>query len=158
MGSAFVGRTGHPPVCDEELIALQTAYRPFGGIARAHQLLRLCVPTSTDMFALVQSGRAVGFAWYDVLWLPMFQFAPSGVALSGGAQQVLAAFDAASTAGVWRGGLRRTTLHCRIAGRWNASTVHLLAYYVSLGMIVGNCFRAMRACKPKSAPQDLWAY
>ena len=45
------------------------------------------------MSALVQSGRAVGFAWYEVLWLPMFQFAPSGVALSGGAQQVLAAFD-----------------------------------------------------------------
>lgn len=93
MGSPFTGRTAQPPVCDEEFVALQTAYRPFGGISRAQQLPRLCVPPLADMTALVQSGRAVGFTWYDVLWLPLFQFAPSGTALSAGAQQVLAAID-----------------------------------------------------------------
>jgi len=86
-----------PTAQDRAFIAMQTDYRPYGGIARVHQLPGTSGPHSSqaaaDVARLVAMGRAVGFAWNDTLWMPMFQFSAPGHVVAPGTTAVLAAFD-----------------------------------------------------------------
>lgn len=62
---------------DHDFMALHTAYRRFGGLARAHELSRSWAADGAAFAGriehLIDEGRVFAFHWHDSLWLPRFQ-------------------------------------------------------------------------------------
>jgi hypothetical protein len=92
-----------PAVTDDEIgdspsdtgfIALRAAYRASGGTARGDDLARLledCRNTDFDSLTrLIVSGKAFGFDWNHLFWVPMFQFDLNDLTLKQGSVQVVA--------------------------------------------------------------------
>lgn len=79
---------------DAGFIALCTAYRGSGGIARgsdlAHWMAGRGEGDSRALAALIVGSQAFSFDWHGTFWVPMFQFSPLQPAWSAGARQVLA--------------------------------------------------------------------
>jgi len=79
---------------DAGFLALCTAYRGSGGIARgtdlAHWLRGRGEGDSLALAGLIVGSQAFSFDWHDTFWVPMFQFSPVQPALGPAARQVLA--------------------------------------------------------------------
>ena len=79
---------------DRAFIALQNAYRAYGGLSRLEGLnAGACVRfdgQGGDVGDLVAEGEFFGFEWYHALWVPMFQFAMPGPTVAAGPQRVVA--------------------------------------------------------------------
>ena len=79
---------------DDGFIALCTAYRGSGGIARgtdlAHWMAGRGEGDSRALAALIVGSQAFSFDWHGTFWVPMFQFSPLQPAWGPGARLVLA--------------------------------------------------------------------
>lgn len=87
---------------DHDFMALHTAYRRLGGLARAHELSRVWAADDPQMQgrleALIDGGQVFAFHWHDSLWLPRFQLDRQAHATAVPARQVLDEFG-----GAWDG-------------------------------------------------------
>lgn len=65
---------------DRDFVAMLSAYRPTGGIARTSELNRLLNQhrpggaASISVRGLIDSGQLFGFEWRRTFWVPLFQF------------------------------------------------------------------------------------
>jgi len=97
-GSEFGGVDPSPR--DRAFIALQSAYRPHGGISRSHCLAVGGASVSDRarrIDELVDDHQLFRFQWHHDWWLPMFQLDKSGPSLATAPRRVIAelgdAFD-----------------------------------------------------------------
>jgi hypothetical protein len=79
---------------DAGFIALCTAYRGSGGIARgtdlAHWLCGRGEGDSRVLAGLIVGSQAFSFDWHGTFWVPMFQFSPAQPAWGPAGRRVLA--------------------------------------------------------------------
>lgn len=79
---------------DRDFIAMLSAYRATGGIARTDDLARMLNEhrrAGLDALAgLIAAGTVFGFEWGSDFWLPMFQFEPRDLSLKPAPRQVVA--------------------------------------------------------------------
>jgi hypothetical protein len=88
-----------PPVArhmlarDSDFLALQTAYRMNGGIARgddvAMRMGRVSDSGYVDLARRIVAGQVFSFQWHDSFWLPMFQFEAEAMTLREAPRRVL---------------------------------------------------------------------
>ncbi|MGZ5133090.1 MAG: hypothetical protein ACXWCV_15525 [Caldimonas sp.] len=85
-------------------LAMHSAYRPTGGLARGDDLARLLADRARgDYFSLARlivAGEVFGFEWQRSFWVPMFQFDLGDLSIKQGLRQVLA--ELASEFDGWR--------------------------------------------------------
>ena len=78
---------------DRAFIALQNAYRGFGGLSRLRGLSAgggvASETRGVDVEDLVAAGELFGFEWYHALWIPMFQLAMPGPTVAVGPRRVV---------------------------------------------------------------------
>ena len=86
--------SGHATAQDHAFIALQNAYRAYGGLSRLHSLNACAADRSgargPAVEDLVAAGELFGFQWFHAMWVPMFQIDMSGPTVASGPQRVVA--------------------------------------------------------------------
>lgn len=91
----WTGQAAHhaEQVRDASFLALQTAFRPTGGLARGDALAAYLSLTGRGGYlALARSlvaGELFSFQWHDSIWVPMFQFEPGVLTRREGPRRVL---------------------------------------------------------------------
>ena len=78
---------------DADFVALQEAYRPYGGLVRAEALAACMTSAGAGGYvalarALV-AGKLFSFEWHHAIWLPLFQLDPGTLAPCEARQRVL---------------------------------------------------------------------
>ncbi|MBC7705911.1 MAG: hypothetical protein H7274_18445 [Rhodoferax sp.] len=99
--------SGHESAQDHAFIALQNAYRAYGGLTRLKSLSACAgdrsVAQESEVEDLVAAGGLFGFHWFRAMWIPMFQIDLPGPTVATGPQRVVAelgrSFDGWALAG-----------------------------------------------------------
>lgn len=78
---------------DHLFVAMRTAFRPTGGVARGEDLAGWMAARQrgdhASLARMIVNGDVISFEWNDSFWLPMFQFDPVDLSIRPGPRQVV---------------------------------------------------------------------
>jgi hypothetical protein len=90
----FASRQAQESQRNNQFVALLNAFRPSGGLARAPEVVarfkRQGVNDVSPMASWLLNRQVISVEWQSKIWLPLFQFSPTGMALRAGLSSVLA--------------------------------------------------------------------
>ena len=78
---------------DGDFVAMLNAYREFGGLARAQEVVSMMMadgaPGITTCAQWIVGGNLLSFEWQSQIWIPLFQFDRTDMSLQAGIGEIL---------------------------------------------------------------------
>lgn len=93
-GQGYASRQAQESQRNNQFVALLNAFRRSGGLARAPEVVarfkRQGVDDVSPLASWLVKRQVISVEWQSKIWLPLFQFSPTGMALRTGLSSVLA--------------------------------------------------------------------
>jgi hypothetical protein len=112
---------------NDDFVALLDSNRDFGGIARAHEVANMtvsrCGPDVKALAEWILDRQLLSFEWQSQIWIPLFQFDRSSMALHQGLGMILSMLTPAFAP--WEQALWFTQANTTLGGRIPAHVLPL---------------------------------
>lgn len=93
-GQSFVNPEGEEYLKNTQFVGMLNAFRRSGGLARAPEVAarfsRQSASDTSPLAGWIAKRQVISLEWQSRIWLPLFQFNPTGMTLRSGLDAVLA--------------------------------------------------------------------